>query len=283
MRNPRPVEVRARHQTPAERRAIRAAVEREPLLPPGYLWWVLGRVVALGVMVCAAWLIYQCASASQFQVRTVRVHGNVLLTPSEVEGAAQVVGANVFWVDRREVAARLSALPLVQHVEVVPALPDAVDIRVVERTPAGFWTIGDQSYLVDNEGVILKAVDAETEQIRACAGQLCDPSVAALPSVAQVDGHPLAPGDHVDAYALRTSAQLASLLPSVGVQPAGFAWSADTGLEVPTRDGWRARFDEAGNLDQQVAELRAIRDQLTRTKTAAGLIDVRFGDRPYFQ
>jgi hypothetical protein len=87
----------------------------------------------------------------------------------------------------------------------------------------------------------------------------------------------------VDANALVTSARLTSLLPAVGVQPMSFEWSPDIGLEVSTRDGWRARFDESGNLDQQVAALRSIRDQLTRTKTQAALIDVRFGDRPYFR
>ena len=54
-------------------------------------------------------------------------------------------------------------------------------------------------------------------------------------------------------------------------------------LEVPTRDGWRARFAENGSLDQQVASLRAVRDELSRTRSPAELIDVRFADRPYFR
>jgi hypothetical protein len=112
---------------------------------------------------------------------------------------------------------------------------------------------------------------------------VCDPRIAPLPSVSEIDPEPLAPGDRVDASALTTSSRLAQLLPSVGVQPLGFQWSRDAGVEVPTGDGWRARFDQAGNLDQQVGQLRSIRDALNRTNTAAGLIDVRFGDRPYFR
>ena len=76
---------------------------------------------------------------------------------------------------------------------------------------------------------------------------------------------------------------LASLLPAVGVEPLGFEWSRDFGLEVPTRDGWRARFDGGGNVELQVASLRAIRDEITRTKSVAEVIDVRFEDRPYFR
>ena len=73
------------------------------------------------------------------------------------------------------------------------------------------------------------------------------------------------------------------MLPAVGVEPLAFEWSRDFGLDVPTRDGWRARFDHSGNVEDQVASLRSVRDEIARTKAAAQLIDVRFGDRPYFR
>jgi hypothetical protein len=268
---------------PAAQRAIRAATAREPWLPPGFAVWVAGRLLAIALLVGAAWLVYNVATSPRFQVRTVHVQGNLLLSRSEAQDAAQVVGANIFWVNSTDVTNRLSALPLVARVQVEAKLPDTLEVHIVERQPAGFWTSGDQTYLVDKEGVILKPVDAETAQIRACAGQACDPQVAPLPSVSETDAEPLTPGDHVDASALTTSNRLAQLLPSVGVQPVGFLWSRDAGVEVPTADGWRARFDQSGNLDQQVAQLRSIRDELTRTNTPAGLIDVRFGNRPYFR
>ncbi|HEY0580659.1 MAG TPA: hypothetical protein VGE94_00655, partial [Chloroflexota bacterium] len=169
------------------------------------------------------------------------------------------------------------------RVDVGAMLPDTVEISIVERQPAAFWVSGERSYLVDGEGVILKAVDVDTQQARACAGQPCDPRLAPLPTVAHLDGPPLTPGDRVDASALATSARLATLLPGVGVEPLAFEWTRDFGLEVPTRDGWRARFDGQGNVEQQVSSLRAIRDELARTRSGAELIDVRFSDRPYFR
>lgn len=262
---------------------VAALEERRPLLPAGFLYWILGRLLAMAVLVGAAWFVYDCASSDRFQVRSVRVVGNALLSRAEVEGVVAVKGANVFWVDRDEAAARVRALAVVEQVVVTPVLPDAVEVRLVERRPAAFWVSGDQTYLVDGEGIVLKPADAETQQVRACAGQPCDPRLAPLPTVAQVDGQPLTPGDRVDAHALSTSEHLASVLPSVGIEPLAFEWSRDLGLEVPTRDGWRARFDSAGDVDQQVASLRTVRDVLVRSKSAAELIDVRFGDRPYFR
>src|SRR5439155_15266344 len=272
-----------RRGNPAADRAVRAATQREPLLPAGFVVWALARVLALALLVGAGWVVYDSASSDRFRVRSVRIQGNVLLSRAEVESVAAVTGVNVFWVDRGQIAARLRSLPLVQRAEVSATLPDIVEIAIVERQPAAFWVSGDRSYLVDREGVILKAVDAETQQARACAGQPCDPRLAPLPTVAQLDGKPLSAGDRVDPNALATSARLALLLPAVGVEPLGFEWSRDFGLEVPTRDGWRARFDGGGNVELQVASLRAIRDEITRTKSVTEVIDVRFGDRPYFR
>jgi POTRA domain, FtsQ-type len=272
-----------RPSNPAAERAVRAASEAEPWLPPGFLGWAFARLIAMALLVGAAWVVYDCASSDRFQVRSVRVQGNVLMSRAEIQSVAAVTGVNVFWVDGGQVAARVRGLPIVQRAEIRAVLPDTVEVSVVERQPAAFWVSGEQSYLVDGEGVILKAVDVETQQARACAGLPCDPRLAPLPTVAQLDGQPLSPGDRIDASALTTSARLATLLPNVGVQPVAFEWTRDFGLEVPTRDGWRARFDDHGNVEQQVSSLRTIRDELARTKTTAQLIDVRFGDRPYIR
>jgi hypothetical protein len=251
------------------------------MLPPGFLMWVFARVLAMVLLAGAGWVVYDSASSDRFRVHSVTVQGNVLLSRAEVESAAAITGVNVFWVDRAQVAARLRTLTLVQRAEVSATLPDTVEISIVERQPAAFWVSGERSYLVDREGVILKAVDADTQQARACAGQPCDPRLAPMPIVAQLDDRPLTAGSRVDASALAASARLATLLPSVGVEPLGFEWSRDAGLEVPTRDGWRARFNEAGSVDQQVGALRSIRDELARTRSPVALIDVRFGNRPY--
>jgi cell division septal protein FtsQ len=181
------------------------------------------------------------------------------------------------------VEARLRTLPLVLDASVHAHLPDRVEVRIVERQPVAFWISGDRSYLVDREGVILKPVDAEAQQARACAGQPCDPRLAPLPTVAQLDGQPLNAGDRVDASALRSSASLAAILPLSGIQPLAFEWSAHAGLEVPTREGWRIRFDTARELDRQIRTVVAVREHLGASRTSASLIDVRFGDRPYFR
>ncbi|HEY0580984.1 MAG TPA: FtsQ-type POTRA domain-containing protein, partial [Chloroflexota bacterium] len=120
----------ARRPATAAERAVRAATPREPLLPVGFLSWALARAMGLGLLVLAGWVVYDSASSDRFQVRSVRVKGQVLLNRTEVESVAAVTGANVFWVDREQVAARLRNLPLVQRVDVGAMLPDTVEISI---------------------------------------------------------------------------------------------------------------------------------------------------------
>lgn len=264
----------ARAATGRERSRHRVDPEpRREWLPPGFLMWVLGRLVGMLVVIGAGWLVYTASTSPSFQIRSVQVAGATLLSQADVAGTAEVVGSNVFWIDRAAAEARLRSLPLVLSAEVTPMLPDTVSVRIVERQPAAFWVSGDQTYVVDNQGVVLRPL-AEDE------GVVADQP---MPTIAQLDGPPLNAGDVVDARALATASRLATLLPGVGVTPRGVEWSSDFSLEIRTQDGWRARFDSAGDIERQVDSLRAIRDYLASTRTSAEVIDVRFGDRPYYR
>ena len=295
---------RQRHSAPAavhsrghrgprrpDRVAVRAArvtgVAQEPrqVIPWKFLVWLAGRLLAFVILLGSARVVYDFASADRFQVQSVQVNGNVLLSHEDVESVASVLGANVFWVDPRDVEARLLAQPVVQRAEVVPTLPGTVEVRVVERQPAAFWESGGKTYLVDREGVVLKSFDGDsTEGPRACEGEPCDPRLAvSLPLVVQLDGPAPTAGDRLDVKTLAASARLAALLPPIGVHPLGFEWSRENGLEVPTENGWRVRFDGAVDLQSQVNALQTIHDHLAKSGRSAEIIDVRFPSRPYFR
>src|SRR5216683_3144738 len=84
---PRPSTRRA---NPAAERAVRAATQREPMLPPGFLAWALARVLAMALLVGAGWVVYDSASSDRFRVHSVHVQGNVLLSRAEIESAAAI-------------------------------------------------------------------------------------------------------------------------------------------------------------------------------------------------
>jgi cell division septal protein FtsQ len=129
----------------AEQRALNAAAGPKPWLPGRFVVWAVGRLLALGVLVGAGWIVYDSASSDRFQVRSINVQGNVLLSRADVERTAAAMGTNVFWIDRTALAERVRQLPLVARVEVTPTLPDSLDVAIVERQPAAFWISGDTS------------------------------------------------------------------------------------------------------------------------------------------
>ena len=45
-------------------------------------------------------IIQDSASSDRFQVRSIHVQGNVLLSQADIEQVAALRGANVFWIDR---------------------------------------------------------------------------------------------------------------------------------------------------------------------------------------
>ncbi len=221
----------------------------------------------------ASYVLYDLASSDAFQVQSVRAHGNRLLSQAEVETIAAVDGANAFWINTRDIQARFERQPLVRHAEVTVTLPGTVDVDLVERQPAAIWDSNGQDFLIDRDGLVL-------ESAKVAPGDL---NLSSLPRVVQAEGDPPQPGQKVDPAILQASQQLASMLPQAGVTPLSFEWGHDQGLEIPTSAGWRVRFNGGGDLTAQVESLQTIRDYLQRTKQPATLIDVRFGDRPYFR
>jgi cell division protein FtsQ len=65
------------------------------------------------------------------------------------------IGKNIFFVHLDERRHQLEAIPWVQHATVMRVLPDRIRVSVVERIPVAFTQIGDQTGLVDADGVLL--------------------------------------------------------------------------------------------------------------------------------
>jgi cell division protein FtsQ len=65
------------------------------------------------------------------------------------------IGKNIFFVHLDERRRQLEAIPWVQHATVMRVLPDQLRVSLVERTPVAFTQIGQETGLVDADGVLL--------------------------------------------------------------------------------------------------------------------------------
>jgi cell division septal protein FtsQ len=212
--------------------------------------------------------MYDLVSSPEFSISRVTVAGNKLLTAGEVEAAASASGLNAFWVRRAELAQRLQLLPAVESAEVSVELPDHLLIQLREREPVAIWLAGDTPYLVDRDGLILAA----------------RPPDRALMTIRDTSNQPLAPGSRVSADAVRGVDGLDQLLTrTFGAQARHYEYAAETGLTVTQEIGPRLVLGSGDGLETKVAVIQTIVHHLQNERKSAGIIDVRFGDRPYYR
>lgn len=266
----------ARSRAPIRARTSSIAAPREApfarvgdVLGARAFWLALvSKVSALAVLLAAGALLYHLTVTRTYYVSELVVEGNRLLATQEIADTAGVSGLHILWINGRQVAQRLLALPAVETVEVQPLFPRRVAIHVVERVPAAQWQVGSGSLLVDREGrVIGPAPRGET-----------------LVTVRESRSTALEPGEHVPADAVRAARELSALLPAAW-QPADgvYEYAANTGISLVTRAGWRVRFGDDQDLEWKLATFEALAQEIQRTNTRVQLVDVRFVGRPYYR
>jgi cell division septal protein FtsQ len=154
------------------------------------LTWRMGAialavVVTLGAVVGLAGMVL---GSSLFAVDRVVVRGNVRLSAGEVEALADGLrGENILRLDFDRYRRQLMDSPWVSGVTLWRVLPSTVEVRIAERTPMVVARLGQQLYLVDDEGVIIDAFGPQYKDFDlpvvdglvgapAAAGPLVDPA-----------------------------------------------------------------------------------------------------------
>jgi hypothetical protein len=244
------------------------AVQARPRLTGALIAFVFGKLLGAAILLGVLGLMYDLVSSPEFNTTRVTVAGNQLLATTELESLATANEGNAFWLRRAEIASRLRQLPPVERVEVSLTLPNQVAVRVKEREPVAIWVTGETPFLVDGEGVVLSA----------------GPAARPLAIIRDASNPPLTPGQRVDADAVRTAARLEGLLSErFGAQERQCQYAPETGLQVIQTVGPRLIIGSGEHLAWKIASIESIVRHLEASRTSAELIDVRFGDRPYFR
>jgi cell division septal protein FtsQ len=234
----------------------------------GFWWWCLAKLAGLGVLLVGLALLYHVATSRSYYASEVTVDGNRLLDAQEVVDAAAVSGVHILWVNSRQTAQRLRALPALESAEVRPIFPRRVAIQVVERTPYAQWQLANAGFLVDREGRVIGPAARRDS----------------LTVVRENRGGTLQPGDEVPAEAVLAAVELSELLPAAWQPVSGaFDYAPDAGISVATRAGWRVRFGDNENLPWKIQTFQALAAEIERSGARVQLVDVRFPGRPYYR
>ncbi|MGH3656404.1 MAG: cell division protein FtsQ/DivIB [Micromonosporaceae bacterium] len=130
--------------------SIRSATAR-PVSPRRRRTQLLAVLAVIAVLGAGSWVLY---ATSLFAVTEVRVAGTAVLDPSQVRDAAEVAdGTPLARLDTGSIEARVAHLAPVASVSVVRDWPDAVVIRVTERTPVAVVKSSGGFIVLDGTGV----------------------------------------------------------------------------------------------------------------------------------
>lgn len=225
-------------------------------------------VIGLGVVAVIAGSVALYMSPL-LRVQKVEVVGAAGVSEIEVKTLASLDGDSMFRVNLAATQARIQHLPMVQSVKIERRWPQTVRIAVTERTPWGIWRVGEDRYVIDAQGVVLTGVEPAEGA----------PLIRDLSNPVR-----LAPGDHIDADAVRLAQALLQRVPqTLAMNVDGLEYSSQKGLALTTDAGYRVVVGDSQNVDYKLAVWQSIEGKLGREAMAGHVLDLRFEERPSFQ
>lgn len=226
----------------------------------------LGRILAVFGLIASSGLVYHVAFSPLYHLRDVRTSGNTLLSTGEVEAVVADTGTEAFWLRTEALRKRLMEIPAVQEADIRVVLPDRVEVRVRERVPYGVLQSSATAHLLDIDGMVIGSVSQA-------------PPILTIRNLDAL----VEPPARLEPETFEAVKVLSKHLSGTAFEPASFAYSQQSGLDLETRDGLVVRLGDGKDLDWKIGALDKLRQHLIDNRLRAQLIDVRFRDRPYYR
>ena len=126
----------------------------------------LRALVSIGVVLALVGIVAAVVTSPMLRVRSIVVEGTSRVDASDVVAALQPeVGGLIAFVDREEVASRLSQFSLIKSISVESRLPSTLVVRVTERSPIGVVKSGDSYTVIDAAGVEIETVTSRPSDL----------------------------------------------------------------------------------------------------------------------
>lgn len=220
------------------------------------------RIVALVLLIGLVSLVIFLFTDASFYVETATVNGLQYASAEEVYRQAAIDQYSIFWVNPREAAQRIEALPYVKRAAVYPALPNQVRIEIEEREPVVVWKVGGQEYWVDSEGIPMPVARPLDN----------------LPSLWDLDGSTVANGQ-LDRQLIASLRQVKQQVPEV----TDFGYDSSNGLQFRLPSGTFVYLGMPEGMAQRVASLLVLHQSLASQGQAPAEINWRVENGYYLR
>jgi cell division septal protein FtsQ len=256
-----------RRRRSQSRLGIKEAVAPAPrlsLLPVQISWqdktWRVPAVI-LAALLCYA--LFYCFTDEQFFIFGAAITGNSRLSAQRIFDQAGIEGQSIFFLNAEDVRKRVEGLPNIKASSVSLQLPASVEIQVQEREPSFTWQVGQKTYWVDEEGMVMEPAGLPPHSVTLIdmANQVSGPGVRIAPQVMQVIG------------------ELRRWLPQEKI----FQWSQTEGISFLHVKGFPVYLGQAEDMQDKIAALRALTEDFTSKGIQPKFVDLRFAGRPYYR
>jgi cell division protein FtsQ len=232
----------------------------------GVRWRLVLTVIPLLVVAGAT---YAALRSPYLTVQEIRVEGAATLDPASIAELSNLDGASMLRLPTDSARMNLVAIPSVKSVSFERQWPQTLTIKVEERIPVAFWSVGGYDYAVDEEGVVL------------AAGA---PNGPAPRIVEQVQGKSLTPGDRVHPDAVAFARRIFTESPRfLDESVEMLEYRSGIGVTVVFHGGMRVTFGDERSYEYKIAVLSELLDNLTRQGVAPKAVDLRFGERVTYE
>ena len=222
-------------------------------------------VLAFLGLVLAAGATYAVVRIPWPAVAEVRVRGTDVLDPVALARLSGLEGQSMLRLPLAQARERLLEVPQIKKVTFGRSWPAAVTIRIDEREPWGFWSVGGRDYPVDDEGVVL-------------AGGA--PSSLFARIVEPDSDRVMGPGDRVDPDAIALADRIFRESPRfLGRGVRELEYRPGIGVTAVFEGGLKATFGDERAYEYKVAVLSKLLDQLSSRGVTPHAVDLRFGER----
>ena len=230
------------------------------VIKPVVKFWRVNRsrIIGLCLLLFFTWVMYLIFALDDFYVYEATIKGNHVLTAAEIYAASGVDSQSVFWLDPKEIAARVEALPNIKTARIYLTLPADLTIEVEERRPEVIWQAGDTVWWIDNEGFFVPPRDkASLDQNRL--------------RIVDGDGIPIQAHDRIDLSIIRGAQIIHQHQPEIK----DLIYSRHYGLIYQTPAGWPVYLGQSTDLPAKLLVAQALQTDLLARQVTPIFIDVR--------
>lgn len=254
---------------PKDRSPRRRSESTKPRVQSSRTRSALLRALLVVSIAFVAGLTYAALQLPITRVQHVRVTGTDTLDTRALVQLSGLEGQSMLRLDLDGARRRLLEIPQVKSVEFSRAWPNTVTMRIAERAPWGFWSVGGREYPVDSEGVVLAAGAPSTASTR-----IVEPDAMRV----------MGPGDRVDPDAIALAGRIFREAPSVlGRGVLELEYRAGVGVTAVFAGGLRVTFGDDRAYEYKFVVLSRLLEQLKAAGVRPQAVDLRFGERVTYQ